>query len=213
MKINSAKTHGINDVVHSAIKPDKLFWIVNENKYNDLQSELYSISIFAQKYPNSGTLAKLLKQYYDKISKLSKKDIKNNIKVLISIATDIAYKNPRTYPIISAILSKLTDFLPNSGKDQIIRKIISKFQKLPNTGIMQLWLQRVTIKSSSRFDYSEKLCNKVVDKDVVIWNSDWLKPSLKKFIDSYDLIDKDILEGLGAVISDEEVSLFDRVYP
>lgn len=78
---------------------------------------------------------------------------------------------------------------------------------------MQLWLQRVTIKSSSRFDYSEKLCNKVVDKDVVIWNSDWLKPSLKKFIDSYDLIDKDILEGLGAVISDEEVSLFDRVYP
>jgi len=33
MKINSAKTHGINDVVHSSIKPDKLFWIVNENQY------------------------------------------------------------------------------------------------------------------------------------------------------------------------------------
>jgi len=197
-------------VVHASIKPDKLFWMVNEKEYDDLQSELYSISIFAQKYPNSGTLAKLLKNYYDKISKLSKKDIKNNIKVLISIATDIAYKNPRTYSVISAILSKLIDFLQKRDKDQITRKILNKFKKLPNTGIMQLWLQRITLETSSKFDYSEKLCKKVVDNSVVVWNSDWLQPELKKVIDSYDLIDKKILEGLGAVISNEEVSLFDR---
>lgn len=172
MKINSAKTHGINDVVHSSIKPDKLFWIVNEHQYENLQNELYSISVFAKEYPNSGTVSRLLQTYYDKISKLSKKDIKTNIKVLISIATDIAYKNPRTYPIISAILSKLTDFLPKRGKELIIKKIIAKFKKLPNTGIMQIWLQRITIKTNSDFDYSEKLCNKVVNNDIIIWNSD-----------------------------------------
>ncbi len=210
MKINSAKTHGINDVVHSSIKPDKLFWIVNENQYENLQNELYSISVFSQKYPNSGTVSRLLQLFYDKISKLSKKDIKTNIKVLISIATDIAYKNPRTYPIISAILSKLTDFLPKKGKETIIKKIINKFKKLPNTGIMQIWLQRVTIKTSDDFDYSEKLCNKVIDNEVVIWNSDWLQQNLKNIIDSHDLIDEKILEGLGAVIGDKEVSLFDR---
>ena len=210
MKINSAKTHGINDVVHSSIKPDKLFWIVNENQYENLQNELYSISVFAKEYPNSGTVSRLLQMFYDKISKLSKKDIKTNIKVLISIATDIAYRNPRTYPIISAILSKLTDFLPKQGKETIIKKIINKFKKLPNTGIMQIWLQRITIKTSNDFDYSEKLCNKVIDNDVVIWNSDWLQPNLKNIIDSHDLIDEKILEELGAVISDKEVSLFDR---
>ncbi|HVN95453.1 MAG TPA: RNA-directed DNA polymerase [Syntrophorhabdaceae bacterium] len=211
MKINSAKTKGINDVVHSSIKPDKLFWMVNENKCDDLNSEIFSISVFAEKYPNSGTVAKLLMKYYDKISKSSRKDIKANIKVLISVITDIAFKNPRTYPIISAILSKLIDFMPKKDRDQITRKILNKFKKLPNTGIMQLWLQRITIKTSSKFDYSEKLCSKIDDNSVVIWNSDWLKPNLRKIIDSYDLVDRKILESLGAVISDEEVSLFDKL--
>lgn len=210
MKINSSKTKGINNVVHSSIKPDKLSWMVDEKKYDDLQSELYAISLFAQNFPNSGTVVKLLKEYYDKIAGLSKKDIKNNIKVLISIATDIAYKNPRTYPIVSAILSKLIDFISKTEKDQVIRRILNKFKKLPNTGIMQLWLQRITIKTDGSFDYSEKLCKKVVDKSVFVWNSDWLNANLKNVINWYNLVDKKVLEGLGAVISNEEVSLFDK---
>ena len=208
MKINSSKTKGLNNVVHSSIKPDKLYWIVNENVYEDLQSELYAISVFSQKFPNSGTVDILLKNLYDKISQLTKKDKKGNIKVLISITTDIAYKNPRTYPISAAILSKLIDFLSKREKEQVIRKILNKFKKLPNTGIMQLWLQRITIKMGNSYEYSEKLCNKVVDKNTIVWNSDWLNANLKKTINSYGLVNKDTLEKLGAVISSEEVELF-----
>ena len=43
MKINSSKTVGSSNVIHSAIKPDKLAWIINENVYSDLQGELYAI--------------------------------------------------------------------------------------------------------------------------------------------------------------------------
>ena len=208
MKINSSKTTGSNNVIRSAIKPDKLGWIVNEKKYDDLQNELYAISVFSERFPNSGTIVILLKNLYDKIFKLTKKDKKGNVKVLISIVTDIAYKNPRTYPITAAILSKLLDFLPKREKEQIVKKILSKFKKMPNTGIMQLWLQRITLKIGNGYEYSENLCNKVVNKNTIVWNSDWLNAKLKEIINSYNLVNRDVLKKLGAVISNEEVELF-----
>jgi hypothetical protein len=79
---------------------------------------------------------------------------------------------------------------------------------------MQLWLQRMTIKLGNHFEYSEKLCSKVVDKDVVIWNSDWLNVKTKKMLNSHNLVNADILKDLGAVISQEEVELFELTgYP
>ncbi len=214
MRINSSKTKGLDNVIHSAIKPDKLEWIISENHCADLQSELYAISVFSQSYPNSGQVSVALKDFYDKIVTLSRTETKGNIQVLISIITDIAYKNPRTYPITAAILSKLTDFLSKNNRERIIKKVLAKFKKLPNTGIMQLWLQRMTIKLGNHFEYSEKLCSKVIDKNVVIWNSDWLNTKTKKMINSHNLVNADILKDLGAVIGQEEVELFELTgYP
>lgn len=210
MKINSSKTVGVNDSIHSSVKEDKLSWMIQEKKYENLQHELFAISIFAKEFPNSGMVVKRLTEFYNKISELTKKEIRTNIKVLISIVTEIAYKNPRTYPIASAILSQLIDILPKSEKGSIIKKILNKFKKLPNTGIMQLWLQRITIKTPGRYDYTEKLCNKVVDSSIIIWNSDWLNASFRNIINSYKLIDQKIFDTLGVVISTEEFSLFDR---
>jgi hypothetical protein len=212
MRINSSKTKGLSSVVHSSVKPDKLAWAINENCYTDLQSELYAISVFSQSFLNSGQVSVSLKEFYDKIVDLNKKDIKVNIQVLISIATDIAYKNPRTYPIVAAILSKLVDFLSKSTKKRIVKKILTKFKKLPNTGIMQIWLQRITIKLGGGYEYSEKLCNKVTDKNVVIWNSDWLNAKTKKIVNAHNLVNTDTLDQIGAVIANDEVELFEH-YP
>ncbi|EKD86154.1 MAG: hypothetical protein ACD_37C00442G0005 [uncultured bacterium] len=210
MKINSSKTKGLNDVVHNAVKEDKLYWITNGNQTKDLQSELYSISLIAQKFPNSGTVMKLLGKFREKIHPLSKKDIKNDIKVLISVIVDIAYRNPRTYPVSAAILSKLLDLLSKKDKAWVAGKILCKFKKIPNTGIMQVWLQRITIKLEGDFGYSEKLCKKVMGADVVIWNSEWLNKEFKKVINSYNFISDKKLEEVGAVIDNEEVELFNK---
>lgn len=212
MRINSSKTKGLFSVVHSSIKPDKLAWAINENCYTDLQSELYAISVFSQSFPNSGQVSVSLKEFYDKIVNLNKKDIKVNIQVLISIATDIAYKNPRTYPIVAAILSKLVDFLPKSTKERIVKKILTKFKKLPNTGIMQIWLQRITIKLGNGYEYSEKLCNKVTDKNVVVWNSGWLNDKTSIIVNSHNLVNAETLDQISAVIANDEVELFEH-YP
>ncbi len=210
MKINSIKTKISDNVTHSSIKEDKLYWLANEATFNNLQKELYKISFIAKKFPNSGTVSKLLKNLYDRISDLSKKDIKSDVTVLISILVDITYKNPRTYPIVSAILSRLIDFLPKRDRIKMVKKILNKFKKIPNTGIMQLWLQRVTIKMDGKLEYSEKLCNKVYDSGVVIWNSDWLENNFTQEINSYDLIDREKLEKIGVIIENEEVEMFSK---
>ncbi len=41
---------------------------------------------------------------------------------MISIVVDIAFHNPKTYPIISAILSKLISFLDSDEDKNIARK-------------------------------------------------------------------------------------------
>ena len=59
---------------------------------------------------------------------------------------DIAFKNPRTYPIITAILSKILSLEVNSETViEILKSIEKRFDKIPNVGHLQVWLQRLTI--------------------------------------------------------------------
>lgn len=214
MQVNVAKTTGQDNVITSSIKSDKLHWMLNESVYSDLQSELYSLFVFSQEFPNSGTLVKRLYKVYNDVLELSKKDLKSDVEVLISIISDIAYRNPSTHPLTSAILSKFIDFLPQHKKKPTVNKILRKFKKLPNTGIMQLWLQRITVKMDDSYDYSERLCKKLTDESIEIWNSDWLNKSLRHKINTYSLINYDVLNNLGAVIGKEEVELFKlKKYP
>ncbi len=210
MRINSIKTKVSDHITHDAIKEDKLYWLLNCKNSENLQSELYRISFLAKKFPNSGTVVKLLKSFYDKLSHLEKKDIKIHFSVLISILVDIAYKNPRTYPITSAILSRFVDYLPKREKKYVMKKVLNKFKKIPNTGIMQLWLQRISIKLDEKFIYTEKLCNKVTNPNIIIWNSDWLDDNLKNYINSFNLINEKKLEKMGVIIENDEVELFDK---
>ena len=103
LKLNTQKTFISNNIVRDTIKPDKLYW--NEAKQGEktLQKHLFLIHSLAEKYPNSGSLSKSLDIFIDRIYplKLFKEE---NTKVLVSILVDIAYNNPRTYPVITAIL-------------------------------------------------------------------------------------------------------------
>jgi RNA-directed DNA polymerase len=208
MKINSSKTRGSDNIVHASIKEDKLSWIAYGINQNDPIKELISVSIFAEKFPNSGQLTKMLRDYIDRIDNLRKADFKNNPMIAISVVVDIAFKNPRIYPLAAAIISKFIDFLPQYEKLPLLHKILDKFEKLPNAGIMQIWLQRIKIKIDSASATEDGLCQKVVDKNTKIWNSDWLKQSIKNQIDICDLVDNEVLNKMGAVISKNEVELF-----
>lgn len=208
MKLNAQKTLVSNNLVKDSIKPDKYFWMINKIKPFKLQEYLLIIHYISQKYPNSGTIVKELNNYFSKVK--SSKKLKQNIPVLISILIDIAYRNPRTYPISAAILSKLLSLIKSdTSKKQILNSIIKRFEKIPNTGHLQIWLQRITLKIDATITYNEILCKKIDDAKITLWNSDWLSKKLRDIINNEDIIDRDELNKIDEVIQTREVQLFE----
>lgn len=210
MRLNAQKTLVSNNVIRDSIKPDKTYWIAEKNGSKSIQEHLLLIHNLSEKFPNSGSLSKALGKFYNRIKGLTEL---NNIQVLVSILVDIMYKNPRTYPIASAILSKLLSLLNDPTKrDEILQSIMTKFAKIPNTGHIKIWLQRLTIKIDRQRVYEEDLCKKVNDPTIQIWNSDWLNNTLKTLIATTPIIDEQVIQDIDVVINQSEVQLFKPEY-
>ncbi len=208
LRLNAQKTLASNNVVQDSIKPDKLFWILNKKRTWGLQEHLLLIHELSLKFPNSGSLSKALNKYFNRIKNL--KETNHSIPALISIIVDIAFKNPRTYPIVSAILSKFLSLIDlKSTRDDILNSISIRFDKIPNTGHLQIWLQRIVLKIDRHREFEETLCKKLNDSNISIWQSDWLNNNLRTMIDDESIIDEQIIGEIDEVIEIEEVQLFD----
>jgi len=193
LKLNPGKTTCDNCVILSSIKEDKLEWFRTRQDYDNLQNQLLVLHSFAQRFPNSGALERCLHDYYNKISKMS--GIYNSVP-LIAIVVDIAYHNPRTYSVCAAILSLLINCVDNLDyRKDLMKAIIEKFSHIPNTGIMEIWLQRIAISQCIKCDFRESLCKLVRGKQPRIWKKKWLEnASLKKALDVNSIIDTGKLE-------------------
>lgn len=207
LKLNTTKTKLSSKVIRTSIKEDKLKWMVRKQSEKDLQKYLLIIHDHSTDYPNAGSLLRPLGDYHKRLKKVSKCE---QPLPLISIVVDIAYRNPKTYPVCAAILSKLLDFLgSNDEKRLVIEKIQKKFTQIPNTGHMDIWLQRIGLSFAPDMEYSEPLCSLVSGKDTLIWNNEWISSNaLKNALDVKKIIDQKALQELDAIIQAEEVELF-----
>ena len=212
LKLNPTKTDISGEVLRSSIKDDKFSWMFRRQSDRNLQRHLLIIYDQSMKYPNSGSLEIALNSYYKRICGIEEYYCPLP---LISIVVDIAYRNPRTYPIASAILSKLLSFLETSGEKQtVIEKIKRKFSQLPNTGHMEIWLQRISHSFAPDTVFNEALCKSVCQKDDPIWNSEWISyKDLRMVIDAKKIVHQGKLHEMSPVISVEEVVLFRSKYP
>lgn len=208
LKLNPVKTKASSDVVRASIKSDKLSWISRKKSEKSLQKHLLIIHDHAIQFSNSGSLVVALSEYHKRITKL--KSLIEQPMPLISIVVDIAYRNPRTYSICAAILSKLLSFIKKDEEKQaVIAKIKRKFFQIPNTEHMQIWLQRVTLPFSNKVEFEEPICKLVAGENAKIWNIDWIKSKdLKNAIDARKIVDKIVLEKIAVVIPSEEIELF-----
>jgi hypothetical protein len=217
IKLNTGKTIISDNLIKESIKPDKWFLLDNTMRHQGLQKQLLFIHKLSGLYPNSGSVKKELLTFYKRLHK--RKFIKENISVLISIASDIAYRNPTTYQNIAAILSKLISHLDENDKLIIFNKIIERFNTIPNTGLIDIWLQRISI-ASNVFDtvqFNEPLCKIVsgsnsIENDI-LWESDWLIEELKDIICNTAIIDTDRLNKIKPIIDVAEIALFEERYP
>ncbi|RMG19917.1 MAG: RNA-directed DNA polymerase, partial [Methanobacteriota archaeon] len=205
MKINSEKTNLSDSVIRSSIKPDKFAWIVSKQKGGNLREDLLLCYDFSQRFPNSGSLLKALLSFYDELTDLKnrKKEVEGkgvehgyfDPLPLIAIVVDIALRNPRTYSVCAAILSYLFLDLPNErSKKRVLKKVYKRFKKLPHTGLMEVWLQRMILAIEQNWPFSAPLCKVVKGEKEELWNSEWIMDGdLKSAISSEKIIDKKAL--------------------
>ncbi len=207
LKLSAEKTKAMTEVIQGSIKSDKLYWMRQKQREGSLQKHFLIIHGLANEYPNSGSLTRALKDYYARLVKFSK--FQESVIPLISIATDIANRNPRTYPYAAAIISLLLKFVnPDDQKRVMIDKIIGKFKNIPNTGHLLIWLQRITLGFKAEYSFEEPLCEVASGKDIQIWNNSWLNAYMQNIVSAKKIIDKTCIENLPESISKEEVALF-----
>lgn len=207
LKLSPQKTSATNQVVSASIKSDKLYWIKQKQRERNFEKHLLIIHELSNEFPGSGSLNVALNQFHKRIINIKKLD--KDIVPWISIIVDIAYRNPRTYPISAAILSKLVSLLNSDDqKRDIFKKIVSRFSKIPNTGHLMIWLQRITLPFDKDYAYEEPVCQLIAGKQVQIWNSEWLNNRLKNLIDPKKIIDSEKIKKLSPVIQKQEVELF-----
>lgn len=211
LKVNSSKTVLSENIITGSIKPDKLEWIYRKQSDKNLEKHFLIIHDHGLKNPNSGSLLRGLVELNQKIDNIKKY---SNPQVLISIVTDIALHNPRTYPICAAIISRLLTLLQDKQLKQIIiNRIIRKFSHIPNTGYLEIWLQRIALPLRLELDLKEPLC-KIAAKETTIspWNNDWIEPDELQNIMKTSILDEKALEELEPIIPRKEVVLFLREY-
>ena len=170
LKLNSGKTTCTSDVISGAIKADKLKQLQTRSYDRSLQKHLLLIHQHAQEFPNAGSVARSLSIFYRRISKVTQ--LRSSVNVKLSITTDIAFHNPRCYPHAAAIISKLLSFIDDPDeREVIISRIRTKIERLPNTGYMQVWLQRAAIRLMDQIHFTDPLCELVAGGSPNIWES------------------------------------------
>jgi len=206
LKLNAPKTEASDNVIKSSIKPDKRYWIVNQRFTGSKQKWLIQLYLLSENFPNSGTLDIQMREFLDVLRSSERED--SNLESLISLLTEIAFRNPRVVPTAVAILSLfLKQINERLEKRLILKRINNKFKQIPNSSYLKIWLQRLSLKIDKLFDYDELLCKKVIDKKQQIWNFDWLQENLKEEIEETPIIIRSMVQTLRAVVSKREVKL------
>ncbi len=196
------------------------------------KKHLFIVKDFADRYPNSGQLVKVLNEFKNRINSFEEDFIHNgtDIDTLISILVDIILKNPKITSIgiqlLSILLSKfnIQDSTNIYKKFETIKKIRKKLEKFGENEYLDIWLNRLIVqiiyksKDNNLFeDYLSSNNNKLVNiaNDIVttkeisegIFEEEWLLDDFK--IDCEDFIDISEIENLPDKISDNKMTLID----
>ena len=177
-KLNSRKTSSSNSIISSSIKKDKLAWLGYNKSFLSYQGELLNLHTFAIEHPNSGRLIPALENIYNTIGSAEDKKTIHDPIVIIAILVDIMIRNPRIYPICSAVISKIIfHYVPENKKLELLSQIYSKFKQVVNNAYLELWFQRIVIPLGydHNYRYKHKLCQIIQKGEGDLWNNQWIK--------------------------------------
>lgn len=222
LQLNATKTILTENIIHTSIKKDKMAYLSNIPLYrkvgrristiaSSLQQEALFIHHFANDFPNSGTLIKLLNIFSQRLTKRKKVITEPEVNVLIAIFTDIAISSPKAYKLLLHLISVLINKLSTTERrTETVRAIYEKLKKTPNIGELEVWMQHITYQMRPGINFSEPLCKIVAGEvNISLWNNDWVKDELKAEFPQNKICTNWIRDSFTPVINIDEVSLFD----
>ena len=209
LSLNVRKTEFSDDVIRDSIKEDKLAWMSQSGRHLSIRELLLVIHKHAQQYPHSGSIEKALVRLHRRLSR-TKIESLGDVTPLISIATDICFNNPRVIQVYSALLSRLLVGIDDVGeKLEIVQKIVNRFAKIPNTGNLDIWLQRICKDLPDPPSFEEPLCGIVTKDRKSVWEDAWVSDkTIVGILESISIFDEGEFERTPAVIPPEEIGLF-----
>ena len=218
LSINSQKTCLDNDIIKKSIKPDKWYSSMHSAEESlsvrNFLHELLTVYEIAKIFPNSGSIQTRLGNLYDKYALNNYDHFIYETKEAVSILSNIAIECPRAIPVVAALISKAIKLMNLVDKKNLIDRIIRKLKLLPNSGLFEIWIQRIAHPNSiTDIQYEEKLCQICVDSNISLFNTTWItEVEIKTIIDSGNYVLLPVLNSMDKEISPEEVALFREEY-
>lgn len=216
MHFNQKKTGISTDIIKTAIKPDKMYWLSRDlsmftinnkrRKYQlSLQKHLWLIKDLSDKFPNSGSVTKALNTFYHRIKMLKPKE--SEIPQLISLINALITNSPKSIPQEVLILDYIFSKQKADDTKKYIKQILNNVRKKPNTEYVEIWLQQLSIRAGDEKNSFEGILTKKVLRNTPIWNSDWCN----KEFDESPLIDSDKVNK-NSKLSEKGILLFTHNY-
>ena len=115
------------------------------------------------------------------------------VRVMVAICVQIAIENVGCSHYAIRVLSRMIKSLEDEEERRdIIERVRAKISNRPNSKYNQIWLQVMSYKlDKDQSPYDMNLCRLVAgDKDVALWNNEWLKTTLERKAKVTNIIDK-----------------------
>ena len=108
------------------------------------------------------------------------------------------------------ILSQLLEKEDRVVQQEYLVKIVKRCRMIPNSGLFEIWLQRIARVLNIEIGYAESLCcdlEAVVAKTQAVvnpWPWQWLTDPMRSKFESLSIVDLAALGGMSVVISSGE---------
>ncbi len=170
-------------------------------------------------YEEEVTTIPILEEGEPKTEKITKQRrlVGGSVCAMSAVCTQIALENVGCCHYALRVLSRMVNSLKDEKEKQdIINKVYAKLCNQPNSDYNQLWLQNITYqqnKKNGTSPYKMRLCRVVAgDKDVELWNNEWVKPKLLSDLHVDRIVDADTLKKVTPVITFRETRIYNELY-
>lgn len=170
-------------------------------------------------YEEEVTTIPLLEEGEPKTEKITKQRrlVGGSVHAMSAVCAQIALENVGCCHYALRVLSRMVDSLKDEKKKSaIISLVYSKLCNQPNSDYNQLWLQNMTYqrdKKKGTSPYKVRLCRVVAgDKNVELWNNEWVKPQFLSDLHTNGIIDEKTLKKVTPVITFRERRAYDNQF-